>query len=336
MTSKLADISGAADTRAIALITGVAGQDGSYLAELLLEKGYEVHGIARPGGSPGERLADIADQIALHTVDISNADEVEHLLRKLKPSEIYNLAASSVVNESWNDPLRSVHELTASVTALLDAIRRHVPRARFFQATSSEIFRGCGVSPQDEQTSPRPLSPYGAGKLFGHALVGAYRSREGIHASSGILYNHESPRRTPSFVTRKIVQGAVAIKRGEADELVLGDLSVQRDWGYAKEYVEAMWLMLQQDAPDDFVLATGKLHTVAELVELVFSRLEIEDWQRHVRSDPALARVGDEAVLVGDPSRAAEKLGWQARTGLEELVAVMVDAEVSGRAIAAL
>ncbi len=314
-----------------ALITGIGGQDGSYLAELLLGKGYHVEGVVE--GDPDlERpvLAEIRERLTLHATDLTNRARVRELIALTRPDEIYNLAAPSFVPASWDDPISTINFMAGSVICMLETIHEHSPHTRFFQASSSEIFRDAHSSPQDELTSPKPASPYGVGKLAGHGLVHSYRERYGIHASSGILYNHESPRRPVDFVTRKIVNAAVGISLGELDELALGDLSARRDWGYAPDYVEAMWLMLQQDEPDDFVIATGTLHTVGELVDAAFGILGL-DVEKHVRVDPAFVRVGDEALLVGDPSKAARRLGWSAGTDFERLVEIMVKAELESQ-----
>lgn len=311
------------------MITGIAGQDGSYLAELLLKKGYSVSGVTKSSAeTPRQNLAAISDQLDLHQVDLTDPRAVGELVEALQPTEIYNLAAPSVVYASWDRPIETVEFMAGSVTSLLDAIVASSPETRFFQASSSEMFRGAEVSPQDEQTPPRPTSPYGVGKVAGHNLVYAYRKHHGLHASSGILYNHESPRRPTDFVTRKVVATAVAIKRGEAEELVLGDVSARRDWGYALDYVNAMWLMLQQDEADDFILASGHTYTVEELVRTTFSQLDLEA-DDYIRFDSALTRKGDDALLAGNPSKAAERLGWQAQTDLHGLVRLMIESEMA-------
>ncbi|MBI4896778.1 MAG: GDP-mannose 4,6-dehydratase [Actinobacteria bacterium] len=314
-----------------ALITGIGGQDGSYLAELLLGKGYHVEGVVE-GDPDRERpvLTAIRDKLTLHVTDLTDRARVHELISLTRPDEIYNLAAPSFVPASWDDPISTINFMAGSVICMLETIHEHSPHTRFFQASSSEIFRDAHASPQNELTTAKPASPYGVGKLAGHGLVHSYRERYGIHASSGILYNHESPRRPVDFVTRKIVNAAVSISLGELDELALGDLSARRDWGYAPDYVEAMWLMLQQDQPDDFVVATGVLHTVGELVDAAFGLLGL-DVAKYVRVDPAFVRQGDEALLVGDPSKAAERLGWRASTTFERLVEIMVKAELESR-----
>lgn len=314
-----------------ALITGIAGQDGSYLAEFLLERGYHVEGVVESNPNrPRTTLKSVQDRVTLHTTDLTDRDHVRELVTQVRPDEIYNFAAPSFVPASWDDPISTINFMAGSVICMLETIHELSPSTRFFQASSSEIFRGTDVSPQAESTAPQPTSPYGVGKLAGHGLVRSYRERYGIHASSGILYNHESPRRPLDFVTRKIVSAAVDIKLGNAEKLVLGDLSAQRDWGYAPDYVEAMWLMLQDDEPGDYVIATGVLHTVGDLVKTTFKLLGL-DVEKHVRSDPGLIRQGDEALLVGDPSKAADRLGWRAHTGFERLIEVMVEAELAAR-----
>lgn len=320
--------SSAADTPT-ALITGIAGQDGSYLAELLLTKGYKIAGLVKDDPTrPRANLSAIESSIDLRAVDLTDAGAVLDLVSEIRPTEIYNLAAPSVVYASWDRTIETVEFMAGSVTSLLDAIVATDPGTRFFQASSSEMFRGANISPQDEETPPRPTSPYGVGKVAGHNLVYAYRKHRGLHASSGILYNHESPRRPTDFVTRKVVATAVAIKRGDASELVLGDTSARRDWGYAVDYVEAMWKMLQQDEGDDFILASGRTYTVDELVRTTFELLDL-DADEYVRSDPALMRKGDDALLAGNPAKAAEKLGWRASTDLKALLELMVEAELA-------
>lgn len=276
-----------------------------------------------PGNSRAN-LASIEDQISVHATDLTDVVATHELIARLKPDEIYNLAAPSVVGASWNDPPATMSFMTGSVINLLEAIVAERPSARFFQATSSEIFRGTDASPQSETTPAHPTSPYGVGKLAGHALVHAYREHHGVHASSGILYNHESPRRPVDFVPSKIVNAAVQISLGNQDELVLGDQSARRDWGFAGDYVQAMWQMLQQDTPDDYVIATGKTHSVEDLVRRAFELVGVEV-EGHVRTDPSFIRQGDEAQLVGDPAKIAAAIGWRAGTSFDELVKIMVD-----------
>jgi GDPmannose 4,6-dehydratase len=300
---------------------------------LLLKHGYSVTGALAPYSEAhiagaGPNLAEIEDQLTLRPVDLTNRDEVDSLIQDAQPDEIYHLAAPSVVPASWIDPISTLDFMSGSVVRLLDGIMRLTPETRFFHAGSSEIFRATGNAPQDEDAPPRPTSPYGVGKLAGHALVNSYREQHGLYATSGILYNHESPRRPVDFVTRKIVNAAVAIKLGHSDELVLGDTSAQRDWGFAPDYVEAIWLMLQQDTPRDFVIATGKLHTVQDLVDTSFSLLGLEVAD-HVRRDPALMRKGDEAILQGNPASAKEHLGWEPRTQFSDMLQQMIDHELA-------
>lgn len=322
-----------ADRRA--LITGIAGQDGSYLAELLLGKGYSVSGVVeRDPAITRPNLSEIESQVTLHAIDLTSRDAVEALIHSEQPDEIYHLAAPSVVPASWDDPVATLDFMCGSVVRLLDAIAEHAPGTRFFHAASSEIFRGTGNAPQNELSPPRPTSPYGVGKLAGHTLVNSYRAQHDVFATSGILYNHESPRRPPSFVTRKIVNGAVAIKLGDTETLTLGDTSAQRDWGCATDYVNAMWLMLQADEPDDYVIATGKLRTVQDLVDTVFALLDLEAGD-HVEQDPALLRKGDEALLQGDPTKIQNDLDWQAETSFEQMLQQMIDHELALRGAAA-
>lgn len=312
-----------------ALITGAAGQDGSYLSELLLTKGYEVVGVVeRDPSIPRSNLAGVVDQIELCAIDLTDRAAVDQLVERVRPTEIYNLAAPSFVPASWDDPTATLDFMSGSAVRLLDAIVRLTPETRFFQASSSEIFRGTDESPQSEKTTPRPISPYGVGKLAGHGLVNSFRVEHGVFACSGILYNHESPRRPLDFVTRKIVNAAVRIKRGELDQLHLGDLTAQRDWGYSPDYVRAMWMMLQADRPDDYVVATGRLHTVADFVAIAFAEVGI-DPEGLVVSDPDFLRKSDQALLCGDPSHILDALGWRAETSLEEMIAAMVAAELA-------
>jgi GDPmannose 4,6-dehydratase len=311
-----------------ALITGISGQDGSYLAELLLEKGYEVHGLVHGSTEgPFERLDHILDRITLHPGDVLDEHSLVGVLRRSEPDEVYNLAAMSSVAESWRLAVATAEYTAVGVTRLLEGIRDVCPGARFYQASSSEMFGRARERPQSEATPFYPRSPYGVAKAYGHFITVNYRESFGLHASSGILFNHESPRRGRSFVTRRISRGVARIKLGQANELVLGDLDVRRDWGYAKEYVEAMWLMLQQDDADDYVIGTGVSHSVRDLVETAFEcvGLAAED---HVRVDPALARPADIEELVADPSKARDRLGWQSRTSFEEVVEMMVRADL--------
>jgi GDPmannose 4,6-dehydratase len=317
----------AAETPRRALITGIAGQDGSYLAEFLIGKGYVVSGVVeRDPALDRPNLAAVRDEVDLHAIDLTDRAAVDALIESTAPQEIYNLAAPSFVPASWDDPTATLDFMSGSAVRLLDAIVRLTPETRYFQASSSEIFRGTAESPQNEETTPRPTSPYGVGKLAGHGLVNSFRVQHGAFATSGILYNHESPRRPVSFVPSKIVDGAVRIQRGELSELHLGDLSARRDWGFAPDYVEAMWLMLQAEEPGDFVIATGQLHTVEDLVRAAFAKVGL-DHESHVVTDPNFLRKGDEALLLGDPSKAVDKLGWKASTSFEDMIGLMVAAK---------
>jgi GDPmannose 4,6-dehydratase len=311
-----------------ALITGIAGQDGSYLAEFLLEKDYEVHGLVHGStDQPFERLDPILDRITLHPGDILDEHSLMGVLRRSTPDEVYNLAAMSSVAESWRLAVATAEYTAVGVTRLLEGIRQVCPEARFYQASSSEMFGRARESPQRETTPFYPRSPYGVAKAYGHFITVNYRESFGLHASSGILFNHESPRRGRSFVTRRISRGVAEIKLGLANELLLGDLDVRRDWGYAKEYVEAMWLMLQQPEADDYVIGTGVSHSVRDLVESAFSCVDLEAGD-HVRIDPGLARPADIEELVADASKARERLGWRPRTSFEEVVEMMVRADL--------
>jgi GDPmannose 4,6-dehydratase len=307
-----------------ALITGISGQDGSYLAELLLDKGYEVHGLVH--GSTDrrfERLQAIADRINLYPGDLLDEGSLVDVLRDSTPDEVYNLAAMSSVAESWRLAVATAEYTAVGVTRLLEGIREACPQARFYQASSSEMFGRARETPQRESTPFYPRSPYGVSKVYGHFITVNYRESFDLHASSGILFNHESPRRGSAFVTRRISEGVARIKLGLADELVLGNLDVRRDWGYAKEYVEAMWLMLQRDDPDDFVIGTGVSHSVGDFVDAAFACVGLKR-EDHVRIDPDLARPADIEEVVADPSKARDELGWEARVGFEELVELMV------------
>jgi GDPmannose 4,6-dehydratase len=311
-----------------ALITGVAGQDGSYLAELLLEKGYEVHGLVRrlPGESH-DRLGAVRDRLALHAGDLLDQASLLAAVRASDPHEVYNLAAMSFVAASWEQPTLTAEATGVGVARLLEAVREGSPGTRFYQASSSEMFGRMRETPQTELTPFHPRSPYGVAKAYGHFITVNYRESYGMHASSGILFNHESPRRGPDFVTRKITSTAAAIKLGLAGELILGNLDARRDWGYAPEYVEAMWLMLQQDKPGDYVIGTGEQHSVRDVVDVAFAQVGL-DPGAHVRQDPAHMRPAEVDSLVADPARARAVLGWEARTGFEELIRLMVDADL--------
>jgi GDPmannose 4,6-dehydratase len=315
-----------------ALITGISGQDGSYLAEFLLEKGYEVHGLVH-GSTDGryERLDGVIDRITLHPGDLLDEHSLVGVLSRSSPDEVYNLAAMSSVAESWRLAVATAEYTAVGVTRLLEGIRQVCPEARFYQASSSEMFGRAPETPQSERTPFYPRSPYGVAKAYGHFITVNYRESFGLHASSGILFNHESPRRGQSFVTRRISRGVAEIKLGLSDELVLGNLDVRRDWGYAREYVEAMWLMLQQPEAGDYVIGTGVSHSVRDLVDAAFACVDLSA-DEHVRIDPALARPADIEELVADPAKARERLGWEAHTSLEEVVEMMVRADLEALA----
>lgn len=311
-----------------ALITGITGQDGSYLAELLLEKGYEVHGMVRRASTETfQRLAHIRDDLVLHTGDVLDQRSLGDVMRECEPEEIYNLAAMSFVAASWNQPVLTAEFTGVGVTRMLEAMREAAPNARFYQASSSEMFGKVLEVPQTEATPFYPRSPYGVAKAYGHHITVNYRESYNLFAASGILFNHESPRRGLEFVTRKVTHTAAAIKLGLTDELALGNVDAERDWGYAGDYVEAMWLMLQKDVPDDYVIATNTSHSVRELVDIAFERVGL-DPADHVRQDPRFMRPAEVDHLIGDPAKAKDQLGWEPRTTFEELVAMMVDADL--------
>ncbi|HZO06900.1 MAG TPA: GDP-mannose 4,6-dehydratase [Solirubrobacterales bacterium] len=312
--------------RRAALITGITGQDGSYLAELLLDKGYEVHGLVR-GGAAERDLGPLTGRVVAHRGELGDGGSLLAALRESEPDEVYNLAAVSHVPASSDAVTASADVNALGVGRLLAAIVKCGSRARFFQASSSEMFPHSAGRPQDEATPLAPRSAYGVAKAYGHLLTADYR-RHGLFACSGILFNHESPRRGPQFVSRRVVQGAVAIKLGRSAELALGNLDARRDWGYAPEYVEAMWLMLQAEDPEDYVIGSGHEHSVAELVAAAFGGLDLEP-ERYLRLDPAAAREHDLEYALADPTKARERLGWSARTGFDELVRIMVAAELA-------
>jgi GDPmannose 4,6-dehydratase len=311
-----------------ALITGITGQDGSYLADLLLEKGYEVHGMVRRASTEKfDRLEHIRDRITLHQGDLLDQRSLVDTLRAARPDEVYNLAAMSFVAVSWIQPTLTAEFTGVGVTRMLEALREASPEARFYQASSSEMFGKVLETPQSETTPFYPRSPYGVAKCYGHFITVNYRESYDLHLSSGILFNHESPRRGLEFVTRKITWHAAAIKLGLRNELRLGNLDARRDWGYALDYVEAMWLMLQQDAPDDFVIATGETNTVRRCVEVAFDQAGIE-WEPYVKIDDAFKRPAEVDLLVGDAGKAERLLGWKPRTTFEQLIRLMVDADM--------
>src|ERR1039457_1788671 len=307
-----------------ALITGITGQDGSYLAELLLEKGYEVHGMVRRASTEKfDRIEHTREQIILHQGDLLDQRSLVDALAASRPAEIYNLAAMSFVAISWIQPTLTAEFTGVGVTRMLEAMRDVCPEARFYQASSSEMFGKVREVPQNEQTAFYPRSPYGVAKVYGHFITVNYRESYDLHASSGILFNHESPRRGLEFVTRKITWHAAAIKLGLADKLRLGNLDAERDWGYAKDYVEAMWLMLQRDEPEDFVIATGESHSVRECCEVAFDEAGIGDFEQYVTIDPAFVRPAEVDHLIGTPAKAERDLGWKPQTSFEELIRLM-------------
>ena len=311
-----------------ALITGITGQDGSYLAELLLGKGYEVHGMVRLSSTETfPRLEAVRDELVLHTGDLLDRRSLVDVLRTCEPAEIYNLAATSSVAASWSQPVLTAEFTAVGVTRILEAMREVAPGARFYQASSSEMFGEVREVPQRETTPFYPRSPYGVAKCYGHFITVNYRESYDLFAVSGILFNHESERRGLDFVTRKVSHGAAAIKLGLQEDLALGNLDAQRDWGYAKDYVEAMWLMLQQDEPDDYVIATGKVHSVRELVQVAFEHAGL-DPEKHIRVDPRFLRPAEVEQVIGDAAKARENLGWRPRTSFEEMIRLMVDADV--------
>jgi len=312
-----------------ALITGVTGQDGSYLAEFLLDKDYEVFGMVRRSSTVTfERVAHIQDRITLVPGEILDEVSIINVLRECEPDELYNLAAQSFVQTSFSQPVFTGEATALGVTRVLDAIRFVNPEIRFYQASSSEMFGKVHESPQTELTPFHPRSPYGVAKVYGHWITVNYRESYGLHASSGILFNHESPRRGLEFVTRKITNAAARIALGLEREVRLGNLDAQRDWGFAADYVRAMWLMLQQDQPDDFVIATGEAHSVRELCEVAFGRVGLH-WEDHVVVDEKFLRPAEVDVLVGDATKAHTKLDWKPEIGFPDLIEMMVDADLA-------
>jgi GDPmannose 4,6-dehydratase len=312
-----------------ALITGITGQDGSYLAELLLDKGYEVHGMVRRASTEKfDRIEHLRDRITLHQGDLLDHRSLTDALRSAAADEIYNLAAMSFVAVSWIQPTLTAEFTGVGVTRILEAMREVCPEARFYQASSSEMFGKVREVPQNESTPFYPRSPYGVAKAYGHFITVNYRESYNLHATSGILFNHESPRRGLEFVTRKITWHAAAIKHGQRAELALGNLDAERDWGYAKDFVEAMWLMLQRDDADDYVIATGETHTVRECVEIAFDEAGIPNWEEHVRIDPQFLRPAEVDQLIGDPGKAKRDLGWEPKTSFEELIRLMTRADL--------
>lgn len=312
-----------------ALITGITGQDGSYLAELLLEHGYEVHGMVRRASTEKfDRIEHLRERITLHQGDLLDQRSLVDTLRASKPDEVYNLAAMSFVAVSWLQPTLTAEFTGVGVTRMLEAVREACPEARFYQASSSEMFGKVREVPQTEMTPFYPRSPYGVAKAYGHFITVNYRESYDLFAASGILFNHESPRRGLEFVTRKITWHAAAIRHGLRDELRLGNLDAERDWGFAKDYVEAMYLMLQHDTPEDFVIATNQTNTVRECVQIAFDEAGVDDWERYVTLDPAFLRPAEVDQLRGDPGKAKSVLGWEPRTSFEELIRLMTRADL--------
>ena len=311
-----------------ALITGITGQDGAYLAEFLLGKGYEVHGMVRRRSTESfERIGHLRDRIELHQADLLDQLSIVNLVKDVGPREVYNLAAQSFVPTSWLQPLLTGEFTALGVTRVLEAIRLVDPTIRFYQASSSEMFGKVREEPQTEQTPFWPRSPYGVAKVYGHWITVNYRESYDIFGCSGILFNHESPLRGKEFVTRKITDAVARIKLGQQEKLKLGNLDAKRDWGFAGDYVQAMWLILQQDEPDDYVVASGEMHSVRDLVELAFGHVDL-DWQQHVETDPKLLRPAEVNVLRGDSTKARTVLGWQPTVGFAEVVRMMVDADL--------
>jgi GDPmannose 4,6-dehydratase len=312
-----------------AIITGITGQDGSYLAELLLAQGYEVVGMVRRSSAPNLwRIEHLLDRVSLKPADLLDQLSLIRLIDEVRPHELYNLAAMSFVPASWDQPMLTGEYNSQGVTRLLDAVRRVDPSIRFYQASSSEMFGKVREKPQRETTPFYPRSPYGVSKVFAHYITINYRESYNLFAVSGMLFNHESPRRGLEFVTRKVTDGVARIKLGLADTLSIGNLDAHRDWGFAGDYVRAMWLMLQQDEPDDYVIATGVSHSVRQLIEIAFAHAGLE-WQKHVHVDPALLRPAEVEHLLGDSTKARRTLGWQPEVTFEQLVEMMVDADLA-------
>lgn len=311
-----------------ALITGITGQDGSYLAELLLHKNYKVYGLKRRTATANyENIKHIKNEIELISGDLTDLSSLINAINISKPDEVYNLAAQSFVGISWTQPILTGEVSALGVTNLLEAVRRIKPEARFYQASSSEMFGKVLETPQTEKTPFYPRSPYGVAKVYGHWITVNYRESYNLYACSGILFNHESPRRGPEFVTRKITDAVAKIKLSLQNELRLGNLDAKRDWGFAGDYVKAMWLMLQQDKPDDYVISTGKTYTVKEFVEIAFKHAGL-DWENHVIQDESFMRPAEVDLLMGNPKKAKDKLGWKPEISFEQLVKMMVDHDI--------
>ncbi len=316
-------------TRNVALVTGVTGQDGSYLAEFLLEQGYKVFGMVRRSSEEKfERISHLMDRIELVQGDLLDQFSLISILQETKPTEVYNLAAQSFVPTSWKQPVLTSEFTALGVTKLLESVRLVDRSIRFYQASSSEMFGKVRETPQTELTPFYPRSPYGVSKVYGHYITVNYRESYGMFAASGILFNHESPRRGLEFVTRKVTDGVARIKLGLADELRLGNLEAKRDWGFAGDYVRAMWLMLQQSKPDDYVISTGETHSVRDLVKAAFGYVDL-DWERYVKVDKAFLRPAEVDLLVGDYSKAKRDLGWEPSVSFEQMIHMMVDADMA-------
>jgi GDPmannose 4,6-dehydratase len=311
-----------------ALITGITGQDGSYLAELLLEKGYEVHGVTRRTSTPNyDRIKQIVNDVVLHPGDLLDQHSLTTIVKEVEPDEVYNLAAQSFVETSWKQPVLTGEFTALGVTRMLEAVYLVKPDAKFYQASSSEMFGKVMQTPQTEQTPFYPRSPYGVAKVYGHWITVNYRESYNMYAVSGILFNHESPRRGLEFVTRKITNAVARIVAGKQDKVLLGNLESKRDWGYAPDYVEAMWLMLQQDKPDDYVIGTGKTWSVKDLLEAAFSAVNL-DWHNYVDIDEKFMRPAEVDLLVADPAKAKKVLGWEPKTTFQQMIEIMVKADI--------
>ncbi len=322
-------MSRAMNNKRSALVTGITGQDGSYLAELLLEHGYEVHGMVRRASTEKfDRIEHIRDRVTLHQGDLLDQRSLVNAMRAAKPQEIYNLAAMSFVAVSWIQPTLTAEFTGTGVTRMLEAMREVCSDARFYQASSSEMFGKVLEVPQTETTPFYPRSPYGVAKAYGHFITVNYRESYDLHATSGILFNHESERRGLEFVTRKVTWHAAAIKHGLIKELRLGNLDAERDWGYAKDYVEAMWLMLQRDTPEDYVIATGEAHSVRECCQVAFDEAGLGDFEQYVTIDPAFVRPAEVDHLIGSPAKAERDLGWKPQTSFEELIRLMTRSDI--------
>ncbi len=309
-----------------AIIAGIAGQDGSYLAELLIERGYKVLGFLKKGDDTSV-LSHLLKEIVLEETELVRKEDIIRWTRIFSPDEIYNFAALSFIPDSWDDPYRAIQVNTLLVAAFLEAIKDHCRESRFYQASTSEIFGDPPESPQTESTPHNPMTPYGVSKLAAHQLVGLYRKRHGVFAVSGILYNHESPRRPERFVTQKIARSAAEIAKGKKEKLKLGNIEARRDWGFAGDYVKAIWRMLQTDTPDDYIVATGESHSIKDFLQAAFGHVGL-DWEAWVEVDPTLIRAVDVGRLVGDYAKASEKLGWKPEVTFEELVRMMVDSHL--------